>query len=446
MPAQVIQLAINDLNSGKFDQAQRRLSHFIEHCPSDPDGYYYLAAMYSRRHETDLASVYLSKAFGCSGNIAQRMQILKAMLHIGRAPEALTLSSNEPLLRQPHDLVISWSQLQAHLMWHAGKYHDALAQYEALNTQLSDDPQTTVSDRVNGLASLAKAQIRLGQFHRATELLEAGVRRYAQDAVSLVDLLALLRLDRGETDAAISLWRYCARLQPETARFAHTRAVLAAEPINLDALQEPDRSRVAGSLWVNSEQPRWHKAFRWWGFDTALLQYAVSQVPATGCVVECGVFHGRSLNLLGGWTDHEIHGFDSFEGIPEAWGDREPAGAYSTHSKVPTVADHVRLHAGWFRDTLPSFVADQSPDIALLHVDCDLYSSTMDVMTHLAPCLMDGALIVFDDFLGYPGYEKHEFRAFVEYMASCTHGIATLTGATLLDRAVAYRWTRHAED
>lgn len=445
MPAQVIQLAINDLNSGNFDQAQRRLSQFIEAYPSNPDGYFYLAAMFSRRHENDRATEYLCKAYERSLTAQQRMQMLTAMMHIGRSHEALAVSSGTQCNQEPASVCVQWSQMQAHLMWHAGHYQAALEQYERIKEAQSDNPLASVGDRVNSVASLAKAQIRLGQFDAATEVLESGVRQYSQDAVDLVDLLALMRLDMGQRDAAISLWRYAARLQPQTGRFSHAQSILASDAIALETLEESELSRVTGSLWVNSVRESWHRDFRWWGYDTALLQHAVETMPDHGSVIECGVFHGRSLNLMAECTDRDIHGFDSFEGIPEAWGDKEPAGAYSTNATLPDVPEHVNLHTGWFRDTLKPYVDTHQPEIALLHVDCDLYSSTLEVLNHLVPCLVDDAFIVFDDFLGYPGYEQHEYRAFFDYMNDCPHGFAQLEGAVLLDRAVVYRWKRHAQ-
>jgi hypothetical protein len=77
----------------------------------------------------------------------------------------------------------------------------------------------------------------------------------------------------------------------------------------------------------------------------------------------------------------------------------------------------VRLLKGWFEDTLPAFAARRSGPIALLHVDCDLYSSTKCVLDHLGASLVPGSVIVFDEYFNYPGWERHEFRAFSEFAA-----------------------------
>ena len=53
------------------------------------------------------------------------------------------------------------------------------------------------------------------------------------------------------------------------------------------------------------------------------------QVPIIyrGLTLECGVYFGRSLRLIAARTPGPVHGFDSFEGLPEAWSASEGAGA-----------------------------------------------------------------------------------------------------------------------
>lgn len=174
------------------------------------------------------------------------------------------------------------------------------------------------------------------------------------------------------------------------------------------------------------------------GLPVDVLLRALQAAPASGLTLECGVYFGRSLRIIADRTAGPVHGFDSFQGLPEAWNDREGAGAYSTAGRVPAVADNVTLHTGWFEDSLPPFLAQNHGPIRLLHIDCDLYSSTRTVLAEAAPRLVPGSVIVFDDMLGYPGYERHELRAFEQFAA--THGFAwELLAATLLGREVALR-------
>ena len=93
-------------------------------------------------------------------------------------------------------------------------------------------------------------------------------------------------------------------------------------------------------------------------------------------VLEFGVFSGRSINHLAATVgdEHLVHGFDSFEGLPEFWRDGYAAGAFAV-GELPIVARNVRLVKGWFDQTLQPFLDENSGLVALVHIDCDLYSS-----------------------------------------------------------------------
>ena len=55
--------------------------------------------------------------------------------------------------------------------------------------------------------------------------------------------------------------------------------------------------------------------------------------------------------------------------------------------------------------------------IALLHIDCDLYSSTDYVLSTLKPAIRSGTVIVFDEYFNYPGWKQHEHKAFEEFIS-----------------------------
>jgi hypothetical protein len=77
------------------------------------------------------------------------------------------------------------------------------------------------------------------------------------------------------------------------------------------------------------------------------------------------------------------------------------------------------LHEGRFDEVLPRVVPSEHPAIALLHVDCDLYESTRDVLNGAAPALQDGTLVLFDDWFHYRGRpDRGEARAFHEFLAA----------------------------
>jgi hypothetical protein len=151
----------------------------------------------------------------------------------------------------------------------------------------------------------------------------------------------------------------------------------------------------------------------------ALLGYALSRAPADGLVLEFGVEKGASLRHLAGLTQRPVHGFDSFEGLPGDWsGTKEAKGAFSLRGKLPRVPANARLHVGWFDQTLPEFLRQDAQACALIHVDCDIYASTVSIFAALNDRIGPGTVIVFDEYFNYPGWRQHEYKAFQEFIAN----------------------------
>jgi hypothetical protein len=150
----------------------------------------------------------------------------------------------------------------------------------------------------------------------------------------------------------------------------------------------------------------------------ALLRFALAAAPPDGLVMEFGVEKGLSINCIARATSRVVHGFDSFRGLPQAWaGTKEGGGAFDRGGKPPRVPANVRLHVGWFDDTLPSFLAEEKGPAAFVHIDCDIYESTHAVFALLEPRIVPGTVIEFDEYFNYPGWQQHEFRAFQEFIA-----------------------------
>ncbi|HXV65118.1 MAG TPA: class I SAM-dependent methyltransferase [Vicinamibacteria bacterium] len=146
-----------------------------------------------------------------------------------------------------------------------------------------------------------------------------------------------------------------------------------------------------------------------------LLRYAIDQIKIPGMILEFGVFSGKSIRLIAERTGRPVHGFDSFEGLPEDWtGNKDPKGAYSTGGKLPEVPQNVTLHKGWFVDTVPRFIQQTGEDLAFAHIDCDVYSSAAVVLETISERVREGTVLVFDDFFNFLGWRNHEFKAFEE--------------------------------
>lgn len=155
-------------------------------------------------------------------------------------------------------------------------------------------------------------------------------------------------------------------------------------------------------------------------------------VGASSLVLEFGVSYGKSIRMLADLTSEIeggenvlIAGFDTFTGLPEAWGS-EAAGTYSTGGLLPPVPAGVQLVQGLFADTLGPFLdrigSEQSDDllprpVALVNIDCDLYQGTADILHELGSrsgLIVPGTVLVFDEYFMYEGWQDHEFKAFQE--------------------------------
>jgi len=141
-----------------------------------------------------------------------------------------------------------------------------------------------------------------------------------------------------------------------------------------------------------------------------------------GDVLEFGTNHGFTARVLAQTMAAHRHSgmlmlYDSWEGFPEMVGADAGCpeviyGAWKQGDCNPRDADHdVKIHAaltpilngrvrtikGYYSDTLPHNLPVKA---SVVHIDCDLYSSTMEVLSALIDnnTLSDGAVLYFDEF------------------------------------------------
>jgi O-methyltransferase len=152
-----------------------------------------------------------------------------------------------------------------------------------------------------------------------------------------------------------------------------------------------------------------------------------------GDVVECGVYQGGSATAIG--LAVRGHGrrlwlYDSFQGLPAptaADGEQaarftgelagDPERVRSRLAAVGLSAEAIVLREGWFADTF----SQPGPErVAMLHVDVDFYEPVRAVLKHFYDRVVDGGVIILDDFAWWEGTR----RAFYEYCAE--RGIAPI--------------------
>ena len=148
----------------------------------------------------------------------------------------------------------------------------------------------------------------------------------------------------------------------------------------------------------------------------SLLEYALSR-KSEGLIAEFGVDRGVSINYLANLTREEIHGFDSFEGLPEVWkGHSDYSKRFRNQGIAPYVRKNVTLHVGWFEDSLPKFLELYQEDFGFIHIDSDIYVSSKIIFEQCRLRIKPGTIIVFDEYMNYPGWRNNEYKAFHEYV------------------------------
>jgi hypothetical protein len=144
----------------------------------------------------------------------------------------------------------------------------------------------------------------------------------------------------------------------------------------------------------------------------------VLQNNIPGDLIETGAWRGgmtilmRGLLKMHGITDRVVWVADSFEGLPVP--DSEKDGWDVSGVEILSVSleqvrenfmkfglldEQVQFLKGWFCDTLPNAPIQK---LAILRLDGDMYSSTMDALINLYPKVSRGGYVIVDDYYSWP--------------------------------------------
>jgi len=148
--------------------------------------------------------------------------------------------------------------------------------------------------------------------------------------------------------------------------------------------------------------------------------------------LEFGVYRGRSMRI---WSrllrnpGSNLHGFDSFEGLPESWDLSAAKGLFAMNGAVPVIEDsRVSFFKGRFAETLPQYIFPPHERL-FVNFDADLYSSTKTALDFLKPHISFGTYLYFDEFQA----REHELKAFDEFLSETGwtfHVVAATRGLT----------------
>ncbi len=126
----------------------------------------------------------------------------------------------------------------------------------------------------------------------------------------------------------------------------------------------------------------------------------------------CGGFSFEWWLKNGKNRDCRFYGFDTFEGLPESWGTFKKG---DMSASVPETNDDRALFIkGLFQESLPGFLEKNNLSNdrrKIIHLDADLFSSTMYALTRLAPFIKKGDILIFDEF-NVPNHEFYAYKTF----------------------------------
>ena len=148
-----------------------------------------------------------------------------------------------------------------------------------------------------------------------------------------------------------------------------------------------------------------------------LFDLSLGEVTLEGLYLEFGVYKGKSINYIARKiVPKVIYGFDSFEGLKgEAYPGYKwtPGENFNLRGKMPKVEENVTLIKGFFKDTVKSFIEENTLPVAFAHMDADLYPSTKEALWNIDKRIKVGTILQFDELI--LDWYRGEYQAFKEY-------------------------------
>lgn len=163
-----------------------------------------------------------------------------------------------------------------------------------------------------------------------------------------------------------------------------------------------------------------------------------------GSILEFGMFEGWSISEMilycrKNQMFHRFYGFEGFQGMPETafrWNKGDGCSSYENtcsllEQKLGRM-DELMIIPGLFKDTLTPELQKSISRAVLIHVDCDLYSSAVDVLSFCAPLFQKGTFVVFDEYI-----DGHEKRAWEELTSKLSFNSKSFVGTDDTSRVAA---------
>lgn len=400
-------LAQQDL--GQHDRALNFLGRALKSDPTNPQIYFYQGMSLGQKNQIPLAIQAYEKAISLKPDFFEAYCNLGNLLNasgkqataLQAYEKALLIDANSPVLH--YNLgVIKQEQM---------KPHEAITHFQ--------DAIRLRPDYAAAYCNLSVALCETGRIHEAEQANQRALQIDPGFAEAHFNAHTYW-LEKSNLAQAISCLEQAVAQDPQEDRYRlflgilHDYAGEHAHALKRLTFRSPSktiRSDLQAWDYIQSLDPKPVML----GHASSMFGLALQKARSDGLVMEFGVFHGTSIRHIASLVNSTVHGFDSFAGIPEAW-NLERAGSYSTQGIMPEVPENVRLHAGWFEDSIPVFRATEeshrSSPVRFMNIDCDLYSSTKTVLDQFHSQIGPGTVLVFDEFIGNHSWKQDEFKAF----------------------------------
>ncbi len=161
---------------------------------------------------------------------------------------------------------------------------------------------------------------------------------------------------------------------------------------------------------------------------------ALSQSKLDGDMAEVGVYQGGSAKLIGEAKGNKtLHLFDTFTGLPSLsdvdmhfginfWKENDFNNTSQDKvTKYLSKYNDIKIYPGKFPDTSEPVTNSK---FSFVHLDVDLYQSTLDSLIFFYPRLIQGGIIITHDY-----HSSGVNKAFKEYFESKQIPIIELTGS-----------------
>lgn len=378
--------------------------------PQFPQAWYMLAALSVKFKQHAVAKEYLDKAaplmaknYDLQLEVARLRYLVEDFSVAKRIYESLPGYETSPTIQ--FEL--------AQCLWRLGDFSTAISKFKEVNESEEHLPKYSIA--------LMKSYLSFGDKALARDVCANALDTYPDDETLYLYYLLFLWGRGLHSQVLERLPKDIESKSDETNYFCGFVSLvsdlgLQAEEYFHPTLQkESYRAKVKCLKEVNDKSLNKSDVFI--TFDTDIFTLAANYA-SEGDVYEFGTYRGRTAALLSSiFSNKKIFSFDSFKGLPEQWTKNDGPQTYNTNGQSPSLnLSNVEYVKGWYKDSLPEFFSKERNKASVIHIDCNLYSSTQLALEAIRPLIQESTVVILSNYYGYHEYEKHEYKAFNEFI------------------------------